>query len=74
MHRRAATPSDDALDAAPATTRAGAFKSDILADMQGAVFRGGGDYEDNDFIISKIKELFCAIMPLAVYISKSKIR
>ena len=52
----------------------GAFEGDILADMQGAVFRGGGDYEDNDFIISKIKELFCTIMPLAVYISKSKIR
>ena len=51
MHRRAATPSDDALDAGPAATRAGAFEGDILADMQGAVFRGGGDYEDNDFII-----------------------
>ena len=51
MHRRAAAPSDDALDAAPAATRAGAFEGDILADMQGAVFRGGGDYEDNDFII-----------------------
>ena len=38
MHRRAATPSDHALDAAPAATRAGAFEGDILADMQGAVF------------------------------------
>ena len=51
MHRRAATPSDHALDTAPAATRAGAFEGDILADMQGAVFWGGGDYEDNDFII-----------------------
>ena len=51
MHRRAATPSDDALDAAQAATPAGAFEGGILADMQGAVFRGGGDYEDNDFII-----------------------
>lgn len=25
-------------------TRASAFEGDILADMQGAVFRGGGDY------------------------------
>lgn len=51
MHRRAAALSDDALDAALATTRAGAFEGDILADMQGAVFRGGGDYAGNEFII-----------------------
>ena len=51
MHRRAATLSDDALDAALHTTRAGAFEGDILAAMQGAVFKGGGDYAGNEFII-----------------------
>ena len=52
MHRKAAALSDDALDAALLSTKAGAFEGDILADMQGAVFRGGGDYAGNEFIIS----------------------
>ena len=51
MHRRAAALSDDALDASIAATRAGAFEGDILAAMQGAVFKGGGDYAGNEFII-----------------------
>ncbi|RYG90847.1 aminopeptidase P family protein [Loktanella sp. IMCC34160] len=51
MHRRAAALSDDALDAALEITRAGAFEGDILAAMQGAVFKGGGDYAGNEFII-----------------------
>ena len=51
MHRRAAALSDDALDAALETTRPGAFEGDILAAMQGAVFKGGGDYAGNEFII-----------------------
>jgi len=51
MHRRAAALSDDALDAALATTRAGAFEGDILGAMQGAVFKGGGDYAGNEFIL-----------------------
>ncbi len=51
MHRRAAALSDDALDAALASTHAGAFEGDILAAMQGAVFKGGGDYAGNEFII-----------------------
>ena len=51
MHRRAAALSDDALDAGLAATRAGAFEGDILAQMQGAVFKGGGDYAGNEFII-----------------------
>lgn len=51
MHRRAAALSDDALDAALEITRAGAFEGDILAAMQGAVFRGGGDYAGNEFIL-----------------------
>jgi Xaa-Pro dipeptidase len=49
--RRAALLSDDALDAALGSTRAGASEGDILSDMQGAVFRGGGDYAGNEFII-----------------------
>jgi len=50
-HRRAAMLADDALDAALAETRAGAFEGDILAAMQGAVFKGGGDYAGNEFIL-----------------------
>lgn len=50
-HRRAGELADDGWDAAVAGTRAGAFEGDILADMQGAVFRGGGDYAGNEFII-----------------------
>lgn len=51
MHRRAAQLSDDALDQAITLARPGAFEGDILAAMQGAVFRGGGDYAGNEFII-----------------------
>ena len=51
MHRRAADLSDDALDAGLAVTGPGAFEGDILAAMQGAVFKGGGDYAGNEFII-----------------------
>lgn len=51
MHRRAAALSDDALDQAIALARPGAFEGDILAAMQGAVFKGGGDYAGNEFII-----------------------
>ena len=51
MHLRAAALSDDALDAGLAVTHAGAFEGDILAAMQGAVFKGGGDYAGNEFII-----------------------
>jgi Xaa-Pro dipeptidase len=50
-HRSAAELADDALDACIATTRAGAFEGDILAVMQGAVFKGGGDYAGNEFIL-----------------------
>ena len=51
MHRHAARLADDAMDAGLAETRAGAFEGDILAAMQGAVLRGGGDYAGNEFII-----------------------
>lgn len=50
-HRKAAKLSDDALDAALEITRPGAFEGDILAAMQGAVFKGGGGYAGNEFII-----------------------
>lgn len=49
--RKAAALSDDALDAALEITRPAAFEGDILAGMQGAVFRGGGDYAGNEFIL-----------------------
>ncbi|MGI9336547.1 MAG: M24 family metallopeptidase [Gammaproteobacteria bacterium] len=49
--RRAAALADDALEAATALARPGAFEGDILAAMQGAVFEGGGDYPGNGFII-----------------------
>ncbi len=51
MHRKAATLSDDALDQAIELARPGAFEGDILAAMQGAVFKGGGDYAGNEFIL-----------------------
>ena len=58
--RRAAELADDALDAAHATIAAGAFEGDILAAMQGAVFKGGGDYPGNEFIIGSGRDgLLC---------------
>jgi Xaa-Pro dipeptidase len=50
--RRAAELADDALDEAIKLAAPGAFEGDILAAMQGAVFRGGGDYPGNEFIIA----------------------
>ena len=50
-HRRAAELADAALEAGIEQTRAGAFEGDILAAMQGAVFKGGGDYAGNEFIL-----------------------
>lgn len=49
--RRAAELADDALEAAVALAGPGAFEGDILAAMQGAVFRGGGDDPANEYII-----------------------
>jgi len=49
--RRAARLADDALDAAVAATRAGADEGDILADLQAAIYRGGGDDPANEQII-----------------------
>ncbi len=42
---------DAALEAALGETRAGADEGDILAALQGAVFRGGGDFPANEVII-----------------------
>lgn len=49
--KRAAALADDALDAGLSEISPGAWEGDILAAMQGAVFRGGGDYPGNEFII-----------------------
>jgi Xaa-Pro dipeptidase len=49
--RRAAELADAALAAAERTAAPGAFEGDILAEMQGAVFRGGGDDPATEYII-----------------------
>jgi Xaa-Pro dipeptidase len=49
--RRAAELADKALAAAERTAKAGAFEGDILAEMHGAIYRGGGDDPGNEFII-----------------------
>jgi Xaa-Pro dipeptidase len=49
--RRAAELGDAALEAAAERTAAGVFEGDILADMHGAILRGGGDDPANEFII-----------------------
>ena len=49
--RRAAALADEADAAAIAHIRAGADEGDILAAQHAAIFRGGGDYPGNEFII-----------------------
>ena len=49
--RRAGELADEALAEAEALTRPEADEGEILAAMQGAVFKGGGDYPGNEFII-----------------------
>lgn len=49
--RKAGALCDAALDAAKRTARPGADEGHILAEMQGAVFKGGGDYPGNEFIL-----------------------
>lgn len=49
--RRAAELADDALDEAIQLSLPGVSEGEILAAMQGAVFKGGGDYAGNEFII-----------------------
>ncbi len=58
--RRAGELADDALDAALAVIGPGAWEGDILAAMQGAIFKGGGDYPGNEFIIGSGRDgLLC---------------
>jgi len=49
--RRAGVLGDAALTAAIAATHAGADEGDILAAMHTEIFKGGGDYPANEFII-----------------------
>ena len=49
--RRAAALADEALQAAVAATGPGAFEGDILAELQGTIWRGGGDDPANEQII-----------------------
>ena len=49
--RKAAALADKALAEAAPLIKPGAFEGDILAALQGAVFRGDGDYPGNEFII-----------------------
>jgi Xaa-Pro dipeptidase len=58
--RRAAELADAALDAAIAETRESADEGTILAAMHAAIFRGGGDYPGNPFIIGSGRDaLLC---------------
>ncbi len=58
--RSAARLADAALGAAIAETTAGADEGHILAAMQAAVFKGGGDYPGNAFIIGSGRDaLLC---------------
>lgn len=58
--RKAGELSDDSLDAAIASTKAGAFEGEILAAMHNAIFSKGGDYAGNEFIIGSGKDaLLC---------------
>ena len=48
------------MEAAWKHAHAGTSESKILAEMQGAIFNGGGDYPANEFIIgSGIYALLC---------------
>lgn len=58
--RRAAELADDALDAAFSVAEPGVSEGEVLAAMQGAVFKGGGDYPGNPFIIGSAEDaLLC---------------
>jgi Xaa-Pro dipeptidase len=57
---KAAELADQALEEAHRLAGPGAFEGDILAAMQGAIFRGGGDYPGNEFIIGSGRDaLLC---------------
>lgn len=57
---KAASLSDDALDAALPLIKQGGDEAAILAAMQGTILAGGGDYPANEFIIgSGVDALLC---------------
>jgi len=58
--KKAANLADKAMEAAWENAHAGVDESKILSEMQGAVFKGGGDYPANEFIIGSGKNaLLC---------------
>ena len=58
--KKAAELADKAMEAAWKHAHAGTNESKILAEMQGAIFNGGGDYPANEFIIGSGKNaLLC---------------
>ena len=58
--KRAAQLADNALEKASAMAVSGAFEGDILAELQGEIFRGGGEYSGNEFILgSGERALLC---------------
>ena len=58
--KKAAELADKAMEAAWTNIYAGVNESNILAEMQGAIFKGGGDYPANNFIIGSGKNaLLC---------------
>ena len=58
--KKAAELADKAMDAAWKYAHAGQNESKILAEMQSAIFNGGGDYPANEFIIGSGKNaLLC---------------
>lgn len=58
--RQAGKLADSALDAGISVAEAGADEGDILAAMQGEIFRRGGDYPGNEFIIGSGRDaLLC---------------
>ena len=58
--KKAAALADNAMEAAWKFAHEGENESKILAEMQGAIFNGGGDYPANEFIIGSGKNaLLC---------------
>ncbi|MEM9207262.1 MAG: Xaa-Pro peptidase family protein [Pseudomonadota bacterium] len=49
--RKASELCDASWEAALATIKPGAYEGDVLAAMHSAIFKGGGDYPGNEFII-----------------------
>ena len=69
--RRAGKLADEALEQAISLAQPGAFEGDILAAMQGAVFKGGGDYPGNEFIIGSGRDaLLCRYFSGRRYLSE----